>query len=699
VIPNTKDRSLSSHGVGASSEFGISLKDSAHIMTILRDTLYSDKVLAVLREYSANAWDSHRQSGKPELPIKVVLPTAMEPSLSIRDFGTGLSEEDVFNVYTQYGASTKRDSDTAVGMLGIGSKSGFAYSDSFTITSWHGGMKKIYVAVLDKTEKGLINKLHEEPCGADETGVEIQIAVRPQDIEEFRKKAVRLFQYFIPRPDINTELPALPDAVLKLQHGIIYDDPAEDAYRYDTKWIAIMGCVPYRISMDQVRGKVADFLSRISGALFFNIGEVQINASREELKYSDGTIAALVEKFTLLVDEYVEKTLEAINNSQSSIWERRIRAQVLGKLKLPVPKESKALIASSVSIADKDMDDDKIRIGTGKDRSHSITVSPNTRLLIRDVRRTMKGYRTTSYDYIVDRVDPKLSWDEVHEEVSKTVKSMDIEGIPVLRLSEMEWTSCRAIAAVNAKHRLKLFEFDPSAAGYSKLSDRWDATERVPTKDDVFVIIHGFEGKGFDFFSAYSRDKTLLKHFVKGHGRKMPTVYGYKWTAKKPITESDCVGISYKQWREEFHKSLLTDENKALLEEWTWRGILDESGWGEEQHAKKSVPTLRKALGLNHPITQAIISYRRAVKKFGRRNFDDRHHKVELLEETIGKLIGKKQADVAVEAIYAKYPLLPLSDWKGLWKEGCEKWLHYINLVDSAEKLAVATITPEGSAA
>lgn len=29
-------------------------------MTILRDTLYSDKVLAVIREYSANAWDAAR---------------------------------------------------------------------------------------------------------------------------------------------------------------------------------------------------------------------------------------------------------------------------------------------------------------------------------------------------------------------------------------------------------------------------------------------------------------------------------------------------------------------------------------------------------------------------------------------------------------------------------------------------------------
>src|ERR1051325_3005995 len=177
MIPNAKKREVATGGVASSSAFGISLKDEAHIMSILRDTLYSDKVLAIIREYSSNAWDAHREVGKDKTPIKVTIPTTMEPNLIIQDFGPGLSHEAVFEVYTQYGASTKRDSDKSVGMLGIGSKSGFAYSDSFTVTSCHGGMKRTYVAVLDESDKGAINLLAEEPCG-DETGITIQIPVR-----------------------------------------------------------------------------------------------------------------------------------------------------------------------------------------------------------------------------------------------------------------------------------------------------------------------------------------------------------------------------------------------------------------------------------------------------------------------------------------------------------------------------------------
>jgi len=65
-------------------------------MTILRDTLYSDKILAVLREYSANAWDAQREIGRGSEPIEVTLPTLQDPTLRIKDKGPGLSKESIF---------------------------------------------------------------------------------------------------------------------------------------------------------------------------------------------------------------------------------------------------------------------------------------------------------------------------------------------------------------------------------------------------------------------------------------------------------------------------------------------------------------------------------------------------------------------------------------------------------------------------
>src|SRR4029077_7352887 len=126
---NESPRSVATSLPADSAAFGISAADSAHIMTILRDTLYSDKILAIMREYGANAWDANREAGRGQEPIEVTIPARGAPTLVIRDHGPGLSRDDIKKVYTQYGASTKRDSDLAVGMLGIGSKSGFAYTD------------------------------------------------------------------------------------------------------------------------------------------------------------------------------------------------------------------------------------------------------------------------------------------------------------------------------------------------------------------------------------------------------------------------------------------------------------------------------------------------------------------------------------------------------------------------------------------
>src|SRR6266498_3259199 len=78
-----------------------------HIMDLLTD-LYSDPEMAVLREYSTNARDSHIEAGIADRPIEVSLPTPLSQFLRIRDFGAGLNAEDIREIYSRYGKSTKR---------------------------------------------------------------------------------------------------------------------------------------------------------------------------------------------------------------------------------------------------------------------------------------------------------------------------------------------------------------------------------------------------------------------------------------------------------------------------------------------------------------------------------------------------------------------------------------------------------------
>src|SRR5271167_2884058 len=76
-----------------------------HLMSLLTNA-YTDPELAVVREYSTNARDSHIEAGQTRA-IEVETPSALKPVLIIRDFGIGLSEQDIEEVYSLYGASTK----------------------------------------------------------------------------------------------------------------------------------------------------------------------------------------------------------------------------------------------------------------------------------------------------------------------------------------------------------------------------------------------------------------------------------------------------------------------------------------------------------------------------------------------------------------------------------------------------------------
>lgn len=692
MIPNTAVRLVSSSPVSESASFGISRMDEAHIMSILRDTLYSDKILAVLREYSSNAWDAHRDAGKPDLPIKITLPTAMEPTLSIRDFGLGLSPEGVFKIYTQYGASTKRNSDNSVGMLGIGSKSGFAYSDSFTITSYNGGSKRTYVAVLDASEKGVINLLCEAP--SEETGIEISMAVRPDDIRQFHAKAQELYKYFIPRPDINIELPKLPTAQATLKHGVIY--AKDTAYYGSRKWVAVMGCVSYNINLGQIQdtyateeGGAAEFLKDISGALYFGIGEVEVSASREELKYSSATKLALVKKFNNLVEEYVRQTLDTILNGGFTPWEKRVRSQVLAPLHLPVPTNCKELLVGSVSVKDKlpksfVLVQNKVPVG-------SIKIQQESRLVLEDDRRTKEGYvGLTHQDYFVravtkdDKGAPvKVSWTAVEADLTDTLQKLELEGIPLLKLSSLAWHAPVRSGGrkINPKHRMQLFKFNP-AEGYSKpWSDCWDAEDRVPADDDVFTLISGFKTDGYDLGEYYRSDAILAEEL----GGVLPTIYGYKTTTKKPVDVKDCKGTHYPEWRQKFALSLITQQVKDQFALWQWTQVLSSARryWRKPDLSKSIFDKLAKALGPTHPITVLAKNTYDGLDYFNK--FPNLHRALHVLEIRLPEKMLKDDAgQKALEAIYAKYPLLTLEDCSvaDLWGPKSADWLQYINLID-----------------
>ena len=166
-----------SSNITEQDQFGMDQKDMPHITNILRNQMYSDKLMAILREYSTNAYDAHADRNIPTIPIEVTFPTTTVQNLTIRDFGNGLTEDEVMKTYIKYGSSTKRNSNAFTGCLGIGCKSGFSYSTQFTITSYKNGRKQSYLAKINENNVGTISKVI-DTLSDESSGVEISIPIK-----------------------------------------------------------------------------------------------------------------------------------------------------------------------------------------------------------------------------------------------------------------------------------------------------------------------------------------------------------------------------------------------------------------------------------------------------------------------------------------------------------------------------------------
>lgn len=193
MIPERAGVTVDSTVEGEDVRMSIDQSALAHIMNVLTD-LYADPELAVIREYSTNALDSHIEAGQSR-PIEVTTPTELRPLLTIRDYGVGLDAEDIRAVYSQYGKSTKRASNDAVGMLGLGCKSALAFVDQFTLAGIKDGQRTLVSVARDESGAGTMTVLEAGPTDEPD-GVEVCIpASTYTDIED---KARDFFSYWEP---------------------------------------------------------------------------------------------------------------------------------------------------------------------------------------------------------------------------------------------------------------------------------------------------------------------------------------------------------------------------------------------------------------------------------------------------------------------------------------------------------------------
>lgn len=301
---------------------GFKIKASAKAFRILSEQLYSNKLLAIVRELSCNAQDSHIAANKSTVPFLVHAPNSLEPWFSIRDYGIGLSHEDVMHVYTTYFESTKTSSNDYTGCLGLGSKTPFAYTDMFSVTSFFNGIRREYSAYIGNEGFPCISLLTEETT-TEENGLLVQLGIEQKDFPAINDIISKIYTYFINTPKIIGQNITVKTPEKFLEANSWYRAKVNGTNISQS--MAVMGNVAYPINPGSFDYNELNTVEKsILGCnihIHFNIGELEITPSREHLSYDKVTKRAIKEKLAIIKGEMINLIKDKVNQCKNG-WEK-----------------------------------------------------------------------------------------------------------------------------------------------------------------------------------------------------------------------------------------------------------------------------------------------------------------------------------------------------------------------------------------
>ena len=299
------------------------IQQNSKMFDILSSKLYTDKILAPIRELLCNAYDAHVAAGTPDKPIDVSLGS----SLTIRDYGKGLSVSEMEELYTTYGASNKADSNNFIGCLGLGSKSPFAYTRVFTVVSRHKGMKHQFVCSMSDSVPA-IHRFESVRMDSDEkSGLEISFPVESSDKRTFDSKICEFARTFC-APILYSSDGGSPTILERAQldfgkHGVLLYDKAHSSWG-NTRVGVLMGGVLYDYDIPNYSdtvdmcleqyGAVAHAVSesRQTFVVEAQLGDVDIAASREQCEQRPRTANFVLTKIFNYVDSLENDFLDSL---------------------------------------------------------------------------------------------------------------------------------------------------------------------------------------------------------------------------------------------------------------------------------------------------------------------------------------------------------------------------------------------------
>ena len=276
-----------------------SIRATAKTFKTWSSDIYQHKVRAVIRELSCNAADAHKFA-QNDSPFKVHLPTHLEQWFSIRDYGFGLTKQEMKEVFIIFFESTKEDTNDFIGSFGIGAKSFFSIAESAIVHSYQNGTKSSYSLFTDENGLPQMASLMVqdtfEPDG-------LEIIVGSNAVDEFQREAVEVYKWFDELPIINSATVVAQISEAKLHYKITGNGFGMNLKSGSTK--AIMGGVAYEVPYG--------YCTKLESYIHFEIGDLSVNPGRETLSLDQKTKDALYAKRDYLLEHFVEALRSTID--------------------------------------------------------------------------------------------------------------------------------------------------------------------------------------------------------------------------------------------------------------------------------------------------------------------------------------------------------------------------------------------------
>ena len=504
--------------VSISNDFktsGFKIQASAKAFEILSSNIYTHKVRAVIREYNCNAYDAHIDAGNSE-PWDVHLPTILEPFFSVRDYGTGLSDQQLREIFTTYFHSTKTGSNDFVGALGLGSKSAFSIVDSFTVVSYYKGTKNDYSCYKDEYGEPQVALL--TSCDTDEhDGLEVSMSVDGRQ-DDFEEEAVNVFKFFDKLPNINDKEVVKQILTHKDNYKFVCDEGS-----FNTGYghlYARMGNVAYRVP--------SEYKSDLSGFINFEIGELSFNAGREELSLDDSTKQILKSRIQQVTDSLAKVVHDKIEEEQCVFTRAKKKAEVYSGSMRSVLKNS-TLDFHKFDLPSIKEDDERLtsyRRGTW--HRDSTDVDSLARLpLVHD--RDWKIRYFLHKDRMKTRI---LGWMRDKRGLQIVLlkqEQIDLFGIPADLIEDLEEVVPKSSNSHGGSTptRSKVTEWNGSTPAWSKKANEcWDDVEvENDGSEHVYVEISRYETVGsFLIINEFKNVLDSLDHLGFG----IDSIYGLK---------------------------------------------------------------------------------------------------------------------------------------------------------------------------